>query len=164
MISTLYKSPQVKSFPARSAFTRRFLVTDSNIVRLCHYRLGHDPHYTQLEVRNYFTNGGLPPISSSWRRVPCGSRPEICFQLHTCCRSPYITIPLRDNESISQEYTWPFVKCTYRTCYWKFFHLRYTQVLCQYRLCKVGHAYLTYLTLQRQLSHLNGRKLEHRQV
>jgi hypothetical protein len=37
-----------------------------------------------------------------------------------------------------------------------FFLLHYKQVLCQYRLCKADHAYLTYLMLQRQLSHLNG--------
>jgi hypothetical protein len=42
--------------------------------------------------------------------------------------------------------------------------LHYAQVLCQYRLCSADHAYLTYLTLQRQLSHLNGRKLGRRQV
>jgi hypothetical protein len=47
-------------------------------------------------------------------------------------------------------------------CYWKFFLLHYTQVLCQYRLCKACNAYLTYLMLQRQPSHLNGRKLDHR--
>jgi hypothetical protein len=38
------------------------------------------------------------------------------------------------------------------------------QDLCQYRLCKADHVYLTYLILQWQLSHLNGRKLDHRQV
>jgi hypothetical protein len=48
--------------------------------------------------------------------------------------------------------------------YWIFFLLHYIQVLCQYRFCKALHAYLTYLMLQRQLSHVNGRKLHHRQV
>jgi hypothetical protein len=43
-------------------------------------------------------------------------------------------------------------------CYRKYFLLQYIQV-CQYMLCKADHAYLTYLMLQRQLSHLNGRKL-----
>jgi hypothetical protein len=42
--------------------------------------------------------------------------------------------------------------------------MHYIQVLCQPRICKADHAYLTYLTLQRQLSHLNGRKLDRRQV
>jgi hypothetical protein len=32
------------------------------------------------------------------------------------------------------------------------------------RLCKADHAYFVYHMLQRQLSHLNGRKLVHRQV
>jgi hypothetical protein len=36
------------------------------------------------------------------------------------------------------------------------------QVLCQSRLCKADHAYIKYLMLQRQLSQLNGRKLDHR--
>jgi hypothetical protein len=40
----------------------------------------------------------------------------------------------------------------------------YTEVLCQYRLCRADHAYLTYLMLRRQPSHLNSRKLDHRQV
>jgi hypothetical protein len=42
--------------------------------------------------------------------------------------------------------------------------LHHTQVLCQYRLYRVDHAYLTYLMLPRQLSYLKGRKLDHRQV
>jgi hypothetical protein len=42
--------------------------------------------------------------------------------------------------------------------------LSHTQVLCQYRLCKADHAYHVYLMLQRQLSNLNGRKLDHGQV
>jgi hypothetical protein len=45
-------------------------------------------------------------------------------------------------------------------CYWKFFLLQFTQVLCQYRLCRADHSYLKYLVVQRQLSHVNGRKLE----
>jgi hypothetical protein len=42
--------------------------------------------------------------------------------------------------------------------------LHYAQVLCQYRLCRAYHACLTYLLLQQQPSHLNGRKLNHLQV
>jgi hypothetical protein len=56
------------------------------------------------------------------------------------------------------------VRIAQTACYWKFFLVHYIQVLCQSRLCKADHAYLTYLMLQRQLSHLNGRKLDHRQV
>jgi hypothetical protein len=40
--------------------------------------------------------------------------------------------------------------------------VHYIQVLCQSRLCKADHVYLTYLMLQRQLSHLNGCKLDRR--
>jgi hypothetical protein len=46
----------------------------------------------------------------------------------------------------------------------KIFLLHYIQNLCQYRLCKADHASLTYLIQQRQLNHLNGRKLDHLQV
>jgi hypothetical protein len=37
---------------------------------------------------------------------------------------------------------------------------------CQNKLCKDDHAYLTYvyIMLKRQLSHLNGRNFDHRQV
>jgi hypothetical protein len=56
------------------------------------------------------------------------------------------------------------VRIALLACCRNFFLLHYIQVLCQYRLCKADHAYLTYLMLQRQFSHLNGRKLDHRQV
>jgi hypothetical protein len=49
-------------------------------------------------------------------------------------------------------------------CYLKCFLLRYIQILCQYRLYRAHHAYLKYLMLQRQLSHLNSRKLDYRQI
>jgi hypothetical protein len=44
---------------------------------------------------------------------------------------------------------------------WSFYT---TQVPCQYRLYRADHAYLTYFMLQRQLNHLNGRKLDCRQA
>jgi hypothetical protein len=56
------------------------------------------------------------------------------------------------------------VRIAHIACYWKFLLLHYTQVLCQYRLCRADHAYLTYLMLQRQHSHFKVRKLDHRQV
>jgi hypothetical protein len=56
------------------------------------------------------------------------------------------------------------VRIAYIACYWKFIRLDYLQILCHSRLCKADHIYLTYLMLQRQLSHLNGRKLDHCQV
>jgi hypothetical protein len=33
----------------------------------------------QSQNQSYFTTGGLPPISSSWRRAPWDSRPEFFF-------------------------------------------------------------------------------------
>jgi hypothetical protein len=41
------------------------------------------------------------------------------------------------------------VRIEHIACYWKFLLLNYTQVLCQFRLCKADHAYLTYLTKHR---------------
>jgi hypothetical protein len=64
------------------------------------------------------------------------------------------------------EQAWPLssARIAHIACYWKFFLLRYVQVLCEPRLWKADHAYLTSLMLQRQLSHLKGRKLDRRQV
>jgi hypothetical protein len=55
------------------------------------------------------------------------------------------------------------VKCTYRTCRILLEILPFALYinLCQYRLCKADDVYLT---LQRQFSHLNGRKPHHWQV
>jgi hypothetical protein len=55
------------------------------------------------------------------------------------------------------------VRFAYIACYWKFFRLHYIQVLCKYRLYRADYVYLTCLMLQRQFTHLNGRKLDHRQ-
>jgi hypothetical protein len=62
---------------------------------------------------------------------------------------------------VSYEYASLFssVRIVHIASYWKFFLVHYVQVLCQSRLCKADHVCLTYLMLQRQLSHLNGRKL-----
>jgi hypothetical protein len=97
--------------------------------------------------------------------TPWDSRPETFFQLNTCSYSPYVT------SSLTRGWVCLLWVClalssvhfAHTACYWKFFLLHYIQVLCQYRLCKADHAYLTYLMLQRQLSHSNGRKLDHRQ-
>jgi hypothetical protein len=51
------------------------------------------------------------------------------------------------------------VRIAHIACYCKCFLLHYIQVLCQYGFCKAYHAYLTYLMLQRHLSHFNGHKL-----
>jgi hypothetical protein len=36
------------------------------------------------QSQSYFTTGGLPPISSSWRQAPWDSRPASIFQLNPC--------------------------------------------------------------------------------
>jgi hypothetical protein len=48
----------------------------------------------QSQSQSYFTTGGLPPISSSWRQAPSDSRPHFFPQLNTCGQSPYITSSL----------------------------------------------------------------------
>jgi hypothetical protein len=53
----------------------------------------------------------------------------------------------------------PSVGTAHIACYWKFFLSHYIEVLCQYRLCKVDHANLTYLVI-RQLNHLKVRMLD----
>jgi hypothetical protein len=47
-----------------------------------------------LKSQSYFTTGGLPPNSSSWRQAPWDSRPVIFSQLNTCGYSPYVTSSL----------------------------------------------------------------------
>jgi hypothetical protein len=44
--------------------------------------------------QDYFTTGGLPPISSSWRQAPWDSRLAIFFQLNHCGFGPYVTFSL----------------------------------------------------------------------
>jgi hypothetical protein len=48
------------------------------------------PHTKTSQSQSYFTTGGLPSISSSWRQAPCGSWPEI-----------FLTEPLRPNVRIA---------------------------------------------------------------
>jgi hypothetical protein len=44
--------------------------------------------------QSYFTTGGLPPISSSWRQDPWDPQPVFVFQLNTLGYSPYVTSSL----------------------------------------------------------------------
>jgi hypothetical protein len=48
----------------------------------------------QSRSQSFFTNGGLPPISSSWRQASWDSRPVIFFHLNYCGYSPYVTSSL----------------------------------------------------------------------
>jgi hypothetical protein len=56
--------------------------------------------------QKYFTTGGLPPISSSWRQAPWDSRhSNVIFQLNSCGYIPYVTSESRgthDKISLSQ--------------------------------------------------------------
>jgi hypothetical protein len=75
--------------------------------------------------------------------------------------------PLSQEDGVvSYEFAWPLssVHITHITCYWKFFLLYYIHVLCQYRLCEADHAILLILRYNKSFSHLNSRKLDHRQV
>jgi hypothetical protein len=69
----------------------------------------------QYQSQSYFTTGGLPPISSSWRQAPSGSRAENFFQLNPSVHRPYIASSVTRGWVFSYEYAWPFIKCTYRT-------------------------------------------------
>jgi hypothetical protein len=92
---------------------------------------------------------------------------DFSFQLSSCSNSLYVTSSLT-RRWVGLLWTYPTfsssVRIAHVACYCKYFLLHHTQVLCQYRLCRVDHSYITCLMLQRQLSHMNGLKLNHRQV
>jgi hypothetical protein len=48
----------------------------------------------QSQCQSYFTTGGLPPVSSSWRQAPWDPRPVIFFYLNTWGDSSYVTSSL----------------------------------------------------------------------
>jgi hypothetical protein len=48
----------------------------------------------KVQSESYFTTGGLPSISSSWRQAPWDSRSVVLYQLKTCGHSPYVTSSL----------------------------------------------------------------------
>jgi hypothetical protein len=109
---------------------------------------------SQSRSQKYFTTGGLLPISSSWRQAPWDPRPDFFFQLNSCGNSFYVT------SSLTRRWVCLLWIClAFRQVYIShishvtenFFLLHYTQVLCQYRLYRADHAYLTYHMLQRQL-------------
>jgi hypothetical protein len=87
------------------------------------------------------------------------------LQLTPCGHSPYVTSSLTRWVCLLWIGLVFFFKRTYRTnrMLLKIIPFALYIVLCQFRLWKADHAYLTYLVLQRQLSHLNGSKLDRRQ-
>jgi hypothetical protein len=98
---------------------------------------------SQSQRHSYFTTGGLQPISSSWCQATWDSWPETFLQLNPCGQSPYVTSSDKKmGLSLMNMLGLPSgIRIALITCYWKFFLLHYTQVLCQYRLCKADHAY-----------------------
>jgi hypothetical protein len=129
--------------------------------------------FTHSFTKKLFTNwlywlSKLPPISSSWRQASWDSRPEMFFfQRNPCGHSLYVTSSLMRRWVCLSWTCLAFVKCTYRTSsiLLKILPFYYVYIiLCQSTFYKADYAYLTYFMIQRQLSHLNGRKLDQRQV
>jgi hypothetical protein len=48
----------------------------------------------RVKSQSYFTTGGLPPISSSWRQALWDHDQQFVFQRNTCGRSSYVTSSL----------------------------------------------------------------------
>jgi hypothetical protein len=116
----------------------------------------------------------LPPPSSNRETVCLGIKPHethdqnFFSQLNPCDISPYATSSLTRGWVcllwMCLTFRQVYVSHMYSTLLKKSWFSHYTQALCQYRLSGTDHAYLTYLMLQRLPSHLNGRKLDHRQA
>jgi hypothetical protein len=154
---------------SQSFFTSRFLVTKI-LQLLCLRRcpLANTPQLTHSESELLydwrFTTNQFFLVPSPLRRFMTRD----LFQLNPCCHSPYVTTsltrrwgcPLWISLALSR------LRFAHITCYWKFFLLYciLVQILCPSRICKADHAYFSYLMLQRQITHMNGRKLDHRQV
>jgi hypothetical protein len=63
------------------------------------------------------------------------------FQVNPCGHIPYVTFSLTREWACLLGFASPLssVRIAYIACYWKFFLLYYTQVLCQPKLCKADH-------------------------
>jgi hypothetical protein len=89
-------------------------------------------------------------LRSSWRQGLWGSRSEI-FATETLRSESLCNILFDEKMGLFLMnvlgLSWS-VRIAHVACYCKFFILHYVQVLCQSRLCKADHAYLTYLMLQ----------------
>jgi hypothetical protein len=110
-----------------------------------------------------FTTLRLPPDSLSLRQAPWDSRPEISFSSEPL-RSVLMYHPLWKDGFISYEYVWPYVKCifrTYSTLLKKFPFAIYTSPVSVWFAKKIMPIIRT-LCYNGSLSHLNGRKLDHR--
>jgi hypothetical protein len=83
-----------------SVFTSRFLVAAStgdiplplgsrNVPGLSYQLL--TSRHCKSQSQSYFTTGGLPPISSSWRQPLEAHDQDYLSQLNSCDNSPYVT-------------------------------------------------------------------------
>jgi hypothetical protein len=104
-------------------------------------------------------------MSSSWCQAPRDHDHRFFsfLQRNPCGHSPFVTSPLTIGWVclLPTGFASPLssVLIEHVTCYWKFFLVHYIQALSQFRVCKAFHVCLAHLMLQRQLSHLDGRKL-----
>jgi hypothetical protein len=65
------------------------------------------PCWPESESQIYFTTGGLPPISSSWRQAPWDPRlVTLFFQLNICGYSLYVTSLWREDGSVVYHCCW----------------------------------------------------------
>jgi hypothetical protein len=96
---------------------------------------------TDFQSQTYFTTGGLPTVSSSWRQ-PLEDHDQRFFslQLNPCCHSHYVTSSMTTGWVcvlwIGFASPLSSVRIAYIACYWEFFLVHYIQVLCQSSLCK----------------------------
>jgi hypothetical protein len=113
----------------------------------------------QLHVHRQSVHLGAKPPGAHDQRL-------FFLQLNSCGHSSYVT------SSLTSGWVWllwivsALVECRHRTYSMSLKILPfalYTSPLWA-QDCKADHAYLTYLLLQRQRSHLNGRNLGRRQV
>jgi hypothetical protein len=122
-----------------SHFLRLHILTDSKVTVTL-----------QLAVYRQSVRLGVKVLETHYQRF---------FRLNPCGNSPYVIFSLTRRWGCLLWICLVFRQmCVSHII--RMLFLRYMQILCQYRVCKADHVYLTYLMLQRQLSHLNGRKLD----
>jgi hypothetical protein len=116
---------------AHRAFIEKFFLVNY-IQVLCQYRLcradhayltylmlqrqpNHLKRIVQSQNQSYFTTGGLPPISSSWRQALEAHDQRFFSQLNYCGNSPYITSSLTRRWLCLLWICLAFRQCTFRT-------------------------------------------------
>jgi hypothetical protein len=139
---TMRAAPSHSRLPSHdSQLTFNWLTAKLLLVLASTVILGSEPHGTHVwrlwepsvscssklkllsssQSQSYFTTGGLPPISSSWRQAHWDSRPDIIFQLNRCClcsSHEKICLSLMNMLGLSSS-----VRIAHIACYWKIFLL-----------------------------------------